>query len=247
VKVLVDIGNTRLKYCQVVDNFTMQASSDIKAIHVSSLNVGWLDQHWKQAKIIIIGSVNQPALLAKIITWAEQNNIVTDIVTSEQQAYGVISGYLKPECLGVDRWLAIIGARQLYPEKNLIIVDAGTATTVDVVNAHGQHLGGWIFPGIDCMHQSVLKNTAQVEGNLKQANLAFANNTEDNVNNACWAATIGLIKVAVEQINKLNLTLDNIILTGGNTLSLSKLLDVPHQCHEELIFYGLQSYAKSAI
>ena len=68
-----------------------------------------------------------------------------------------------------------------------------------------------------------------------------------NVNNACWAATIGLIKVAVEQINKLNLTLDDIILTGGNTLSLSKLLDVPHQCHEELIFYGLQSYAKSGI
>lgn len=246
MKILVDIGNTWLKYCQVSDKLEREFIADnISSIKANLISTQWLDAHWSKVRRIVVASVNQPTLIDTIKVWAEQKNIAIQIVVSEQQAFGVTSGYIKPERLGVDRWLALIGAQELSPRQNLIIIDAGTATTVDVLSANGQHLGGWILPGIDSMHRSVLKDTVQVNGQLKQANLSFANNTEDNVNNACWAATFGLIKVAIEQIKKLNLTLDDIILTGGNSLSLSKLLDVPHQCHEGLIFYGLQKYLKS--
>ena len=51
--------------------------------------------------------------------------------------------------LGVDRWLAILAAAfKLYPQKNVLIIDAGTATTVDLLAKSGVHQGGWILPGI---------------------------------------------------------------------------------------------------
>jgi type III pantothenate kinase len=84
------------------------------------------------------------------------------------------------------------------------------------------------------------------------ANLAFGTNTSDNVNNACWAATLGMVEQAIEQAQQLG-NVDRIILTGGNGKTLTKLLveqKTPKmlsvnsiQFIDNLIFFGLQEYA----
>lgn len=61
---------------------------------------------------------------------------------------GVRNGYTKPESLGVDRWLALLGAADFAPVDKLI-VDAGSAITVDLLTQSGEHLGGAILPGFN--------------------------------------------------------------------------------------------------
>ncbi len=78
-------------------------------------------------------------------------NCFEDRVTrycSEAICMGVTNGYDQPERLGVDRWLTLIAASQLI-DGDCIVIDAGSAITVDLLRADGQHLGGAILPGIN--------------------------------------------------------------------------------------------------
>ena len=236
---LVDIGNTRLKYTTICgDDIT-----DISSVELADINDDWCENNWPNATEIILASVNQAALTLKITNWAKRQNIRLKQVKSSLTAYGVRSGYLHAEQLGVDRWLVIIAAAIKYPHTNTLIIDAGTATTVDLVKANGQHCGGWILPGINSMMKSLITDTAKVKFQYSKPSLTFGDNTSDNVNNACWAATIGTIKMAIRESTEHCQTLDNILLTGGNAEKISSLLDVPHTVESNLVFIGLKEFA----
>ena len=172
-------------------------------------------------------------------------------VHSEQQKNALTSAYQEPTTLGIDRWLALLGATRLYPNQNVLIIDAGTATTVDFVDNLGQHQGGWILAGIQALFDSILANSTLVFAKEKaQASVSFGKNTSDNVNNACWAATLGLIKQAISQAQQLG-ELEQIIFTGGNGSALADLLTsedndliTKNRVINNLIFYGLQEYCE---
>ena len=78
-------------------------------------------------------------------------NYFEDRVTryySEASCMEVTNGYDQPERLGVDRWLTLIAATQMI-DGDCIVIDAGSAITVDLLRADGQHQGGAILPGIN--------------------------------------------------------------------------------------------------
>ena len=81
------------------------------------------------------------------------------LVKSEPQLAGITVAYDDPDKLGTDRLVAMIAAHHLANNQACIVVDAGTATTIDAVDAQGQHLGGLILSGLDLCSQSLLKNT----------------------------------------------------------------------------------------
>ena len=131
----------------------------------------------------------------------------------------------------------------LYPRQNLLIVDAGTATTIDVLTSSSDHLGGWILPGIELMFDSLLKNTSNIYAKKSSlSKMVFGTNTSDCVNNACWASTIGFIQVAITQAREQGIEIDLILLTGGNAKSLVSLINEPVILVEKLIFHGLLRY-----
>ena len=66
---------------------------------------------------------------------------------SEAECCGVINGYDEPARLGVDRWLALLGAAALV-DGDCVVIDAGSAITLDLLRGDGRHLGGAILPGI---------------------------------------------------------------------------------------------------
>lgn len=236
--VLIDIGNSYLKYLMrnsSVDDTVISVKTDL-------INRQWFKENVSQAKKIILASVNQSILTTNIKLWAEESNIVFQQVVSEPQGHGVLSGYKHYQQLGVDRWLALIGAWYKYPQTNSLIIDAGTATTIDVLDNTGQHQGGWILPGVVSMHRSVLNDTANVQASHNHASIAFADNTSDNVNNACWAATVGAIHLAMQQSTKQNIQIDQVILTGGGAKSLSQLISIPHIQEPNLVFLGLKNF-----
>lgn len=239
MKALVDIGNSRTKFI-----FESNGSlSEVFVVDNVILSSKWYAQQWRAVTHIYLACVSNKTLADEICNWSKKTNIQCDIILSERERFGVKSAYEHEQSLGVDRWLALIGGVKLYPNKNLVIIDAGTATTIDVVDAFGVHQGGWILPGIELMKESLLTGTSNVIAQPQElTSLAFGKNTTDCVNNAAWAATAGGISVAINQACTLLKSVEQVILTGGNGALLQPLLSSSSVVHNDLIFHGLQRY-----
>jgi type III pantothenate kinase len=237
--VLFDIGNTRTKYCTIIDG----KRSHSNAIPNKILSCDFLSEQFSDIRKVLVASVSHNELTDNINLWCQKHNVMYQRVESEAEKNGIVSAYEDHTKLGVDRWLAIIGASYAFPDKNLLIIDAGTATTFDILTAEGRHQGGWILAGVDMLITSVLANTTQVHANDKeQESISFGRNTSENVHNAAWAATIGSVYVAIEQSAELGLNIDEIIITGGNREKLSSLIHQKALVIEDLVFIGLQTY-----
>jgi len=237
--VLIDIGNSRAKYSIV----SQGKLGSVQSISNELLTNDYLSKYFSNIDKLIVASVSHNKLTNEIELWCQARQVNYQQVVSEKSKNGVISAYHQPSQLGVDRWLTLIAANALYPSKNILIVDAGTATTIDLLAADGSHQGGWILAGIDTLFSCVLENTSQVKANVANtASLSFGANSSENVNNATWAATVGAVNLAILQSEQQGIAIDEILLTGGNGRTLVSLLS--HRCTmiEDLVFIGLQAY-----
>ncbi len=245
MNLLIDVGNTRIKY--VTEN--EGALSDIKVIENQELSnvqsiIQWFDHFSLTPKQVIIASVNQSTVHQALELFCLTNQIAFTQVQTEKKRFGIQVAYQNPIQMGVDRWLALIGAARLYPKENILIVDSGTATTLELLTANGQHKGGWILPGIETMFTSLALNTEQVIAQKENiSHISLGHNTTDCVNNALWAATVGLITQAEQLSKERGIVIDKIIVTGGNAEKLSDLLPEKLTLIPKLIFYGLAQYS----
>ena len=80
---------------------------------------------------------------------------------ASRSALGVVNSYREPEQLGVDRWLAMLAARRDCGGA-FCVMDAGSALTIDFVDAAGAHLGGYILPGLESMGRALGESTQQL-------------------------------------------------------------------------------------
>lgn len=236
---LVDIGNTRTKYC-FVNN---KQREEISSIENEKLSNDYLLSHFNQVDKIIVASVSHNGLTDTIEFWCKEHEVSYQRVVSEKSRNSIVSAYHQPSQLGVDRWLTLIAANELYPNENILIIDAGTATTIDLLAASGEHQGGWILAGIDTLFGSVLNNTSQVwASSTRAASLAFGASSSENVNNATWAATVGAVSQAILQSEQQGVAINKILVTGGNGHSLAALLSHKSTLVDDLVFVGLQDY-----
>jgi len=239
VIVLIDIGNTRTKYC-LVDQGKRRTQ---QAISNECLSNKFLTTNFSCVSKLIVASVSHNKLTDIISDWCGSHKIEYQRVVSGAKKNHIITAYQVPSQLGVDRWLALIGAAAHFPNKNILIIDAGTATTIDLLTSNGQHQGGWILAGIKTLITSILADTEQVQAKDKEKeSVAFGTNTSENVHNAAWAATIGAVNLAISQAQLKGFVLDEVIFTGGNGMLLSSLISFPNTVIEDLVFSGLQAY-----
>lgn len=235
---LVDLGNTRAKY-QLV-NGVETATTVVDYCHFSQT---YFDSFWSHVRQIFVAGVGHQKEIEKIKRWSVQNSIAFTEIKTQKQAFGVTAGYVEHSELGVDRWLAILGAELLFPNENLLIIDSGTATTIDYLNKNKQHLGGWIIPGVDMMKASLTANTANIKiAKNEEISVDYANNTSSNVHHGCWLATSGSIKLAINIIEKQGHQINKIILSGGNCHSLIAFIDRPVEIMNDLVFTGIERY-----
>ncbi len=241
MNLLIDVGNSRAKF--VYENEGVLG--EIFYIDLNLIDSAYIKQNWSAVEKLIIASVGDVEITRRILGLAKEKDIQTKLVVSEKERFSVTTAYALPEQLGVDRWLALIGAKVLYPEKTCLIVDLGTATTIDLITAQGQHIGGWIFPGIGTMHSSLQFNTANIKGHTDNLRvIAFGTSTIENVNNGCLAATVGAIEMALLKAKQQDIEINHIVLTGGNAHYIKEHLNFTVELVEELVFKGLQCYLK---
>ena len=241
MRLLVDVGNTQVKY--VFQDTS--ALSDIVYLDYQSFQAQLSQEKFSEVSAVILANVHGNAVHDTVEKWATLNNIAFVQIHSTAKAFGVTSSYLQPERLGVDRWLAMIGAKQIYPQQNLLIIDAGTATTVDVLDASGQHCGGWIMPGVQTLFDSLLTRTSKIIATPKTTpSLSFGMNSSHCLNHGSWAMTIGAIKEAIIQANS-QLILDKVLITGGNGQAIVNLMTDTCQLEPKLVFHGLSCFQVS--
>ena len=188
---------------------------------------------------VYYASVATEERLIQLQTDSQLTDIDWHQIRSEAQKDLLRSSYAKPETMGVDRWLAMLGAQQCYPSTELLVIDAGTALTIDHLAADGHHQGGWIVPGIHMQQKAVTNYTARVfNRDQQQFQLAFAQDTASCLQNGVFAAILAVIR----QANKL-VPQARMLITGGDAAVLIAFLeDLPIEIHPLLIFRGMTRY-----
>jgi len=146
--------------------------------------------------------------------------------------------------IGSDRIANCIGTNFLFPNKNAIIVDFGTATTICILKNGIEYIGGIIFPGLHLLMKSLEENTAKLsEVNIKIPKKIIGNSTEEHIQSGIYFGTLGLIKETIKHVRSTLFTGKNMVIvaTGGfsNIFSLNKLF---HFIEKDLVLFGLLKF-----
>jgi type III pantothenate kinase len=166
--------------------------------------------------------------------------------------YGALvleNGYRDPAQLGADRWHAMIAARQSFPGRPLVVVCAGTATTVDSVDAAGRFLGGAIAPGTALMADSLARGTARLPRSAGRA-VAMPDNTDDAIATGAADALAGLVEHRVRALARASAP-PQLVLAGGRLSDLASNLWLTGEVagimiEEHLVLRGVWLRARAA-
>lgn len=155
---------------------------------------------------------------------------------------GVRNGYGDYQRLGLDRWLAILGAYQLG-QRACLVVDLGTAVTVDLVSEAGEHLGGFICPGLPLMRDLLGTHTRRIRYDRQAAEEALyaldpGRSTAEAVERGCLLMLRAFIEQQYQQACSRFASGFEVFLTGGDADLLRDV--VPHaRVVPDLVFVGL--------
>lgn len=161
-------------------------------------------------------------------------------VTASASQCGVINRYSNPVQLGCDRWVALIAAwHQL--QRACLVVDVGTAMTVDALSASGEFLGGIIVPGPDTMKQALAGRTGTFSMPLSSSFQNFPVNTGNALYSGMIQALTGAVERMYDQLSEYTgkqMAVET-ILTGGGAALLAPHIHIPHQIVDDLVLEGL--------
>jgi type III pantothenate kinase len=199
-----------------------------------------LEREWQDltepARILVshVGNMQVKADLSELFSrWKAEPQWITAV------AYqcGVRNYYTDPAQLGSDRWAALIAAWDLQ-RQGCLVVDAGTAMTVDALSDTGEFLGGIITPGVDLMQKILIENTAS----LKLEDGKFRD-YPDSTADAIYSGAMHALAGAVERMAALlTITLGHVpdcILSGGAAQQLQPQLNVNTKVMNNLVLEGL--------
>ena len=161
------------------------------------------------------------------------------LLLTEQTPLPINNLYRTPKTLGKDRIAAVVGASQLFPKENLLVIDAGTCITYDWLKANGAYVGGNISPGLQMRLQAMHHFTGKLPLlGVEDINLQIGDSTKSAMLNGAIHGLIleinGFINVYQSDFEKLK-----VVLTGGNAEFLAKKLKKQIFVNQNLVLIGL--------
>jgi type III pantothenate kinase len=240
---LLDVGNTRLKW-GVLDNDEIHRTGHIAMRKVRDEGLGVLTSRLPRGADTVYVSNVAGATFATRLSGILGAHCGCDVhyAKSARQACGIRSGYRHPRRLGVDRWVAMIGAWAEL-EAACIVVDAGTAVTIDAIDDDGQHLGGQILPGARLMSDALAASTSDIPAVGRQLSATtglemFGDTTSKAVQHGAWNAVAGAIDRAITTLRS-NAYDPAVVLTGGDASRMLTALGTKPLHRPHLVLQGL--------
>jgi len=228
---LIDIGNTRCKWA-TVENGCWVAQGVVENLALLDLRVAFANL--PQPSRILVANVAGTAIAQTLLGLLASWQIAPEFITATAAYGGVTNNYDNPPQLGCDRWAALIAAWHQFGGACLV-VNCGTATTIDALSPRGEFLGGLILPGIDLMRQSLAQSAAQLPWSTG-AVCDFPRNTAD-------AILSGAVKATAAAIDRQSCLLGvevPCLLSGGAAELVQPQLTCSAILVENLVLLGLK-------
>ena len=229
----LDAGNTRLKY-GLFDGGGWRGQGALRHDALDDLRT---ELPARPARIVAC-NVAGAAVRQRIEAFAASLAVPLDWLTSTAAACDVRNGYDTPQQLGADRWAALIGARALHAGA-CVVVMAGTATTIDVLDDTGLFRGGLILPGLALMRTALARNTADLPHAAGHYRV-LPTNTDDAIVSGALHATLGAIA-------RMRTEARLCLLSGGAAGELAPHLGLPYRLVDNLVLEGLARYSKMCL
>ena len=231
-KLFIDTGNSRIKwrlksggyFCQsergqfadlskYLEEYSVRLK-DLNSVYISNVST---DGHSDSLKRL----------------FKTKFNVMPSFARVTRKAAGLTCGYTNVDDLGIDRWLAMIGATKKYGG-NLLVVDAGTAITLDIINGELMHLGGFILPGLRVSSKILVRNTSRISDFYfdDQINIP-GNDTQSCVIGGALFSVISVIK------NLISSYALRLVITGGDKQIIINQISEDCLIEENLVLDGL--------
>jgi type III pantothenate kinase len=246
MQVLVDIGNTRLKWA-LYDGKQLVAPGS--AVHRGAVDVAlrtFAAALPRELTRVIVANVAGEAM-AQALRVTVAGRAVVELVATSAERFGVRCAYAEPQRLGVDRWVAVLAAHRLAAGAACVI-DAGTAVTFDAVDAAGAHLGGLILPGARLLATALDRNTSNI-GATPAAPVApkglalLGRDTAAAVGHGAMLALAAALDRAVRTVEAALRSAPHVYLTGGDAAQLRGWLETKAEPRADLVLEGLALFA----
>lgn len=247
---LIDAGNTRLKWATL-------RGARLGRVQALDWNTRSMDRVARavmrtRAERVLVCSVAGAAFERSLRRAARAaGKRAPQFVRSTRRAAGVRNGYVETWRLGADRWVAMLGARALFADRPLCIVDVGTALTIDLMDVRGRHRGGLIVPGPTLMVDSLLNDTAGIRVRAgrnmrasRRAGALFGRSTRAGLLGGSTMACAALIERALAEARGELAGRPLLLLSGGGAAQVAPLLRVPHRRVDGLVLHGLGLLAR---
>ena len=236
--VLIDQGNTRLKWVLAVGGEIDEASAGHGNFEAFCQAFG--PQASVQPQVVLFSSVASEDEASALVQFCRLRwGVEAQLLASTKQRGGVHNAYDEPGKLGVDRWLAIVGAVSRYGAP-VVVWDLGTASTLDAVDAAGQHLGGMIYPGPATMARSLTRDTRlKVPPDLEGASTEPGGSTSVCIQNGVFAAQIGALNMFLRSVSGKDDEKPKIVITGGAANAILPALEFNYMHDPWLVFRGM--------
>jgi len=232
MRLIVDIGNTFTKLGvfdksnNITDLISLPNNNQQIYDYITSHSI-------KKAIIANVGEKN-----IKLIELLKKLEI-SIIIFNNKTPIPIKNLYATPETLGADRLAAIVGAYSLFSMQNILIIDAGTALTIDFINKKAEYLGGNISPGMEMRFKALNQFTKKLPKISKNENFNFIGNTTESA--IISGVQQGMINEIEGYINRFYKEYNGlkIILTGGDSFFFEKNIKNTIFANSELVLIGL--------
>ncbi|MFN2329485.1 MAG: type III pantothenate kinase [Chromatocurvus sp.] len=232
----IDLGNSALKWRVIRGDVVLE-----RGMQAITADTGWQLQGVSiQPSDVIVASVaaeeSEQQLAAQI---CQRWSLEPWFARSEREALGLSNSYANPGKMGVDRWLAMLAAWHRRRER-VCVVDAGSALTIDIVAASGQHEGGYILPGAALMQHVLLHRTQRVRfDEVIAPSLVPGVSTAEAVSHGAALAQCGAIQLALSVASAGGAQRPRLVVSGGGGEAIAALLEEISEFRRDLVFEGL--------
>tara|TARA_B100000683_G_scaffold276795_1_gene332171 strand:+ start:1312 stop:2016 length:705 start_codon:yes stop_codon:yes gene_type:complete len=231
MRLIIDIGNTLVKYALFNNDKLLQLSKKNEVDH------NYINQ------IISKNSVNSVIVssVRKKIDWNVNTKLV---VLNHTTKLPITINYETPKTLGNDRIANVVAASVLYPNKNILVIDAGTCITFDLIDLNKVFLGGRISPGIEMRYKSLYEFTDNLPKiTFHSENYFIGKSTKESIISGVQQGVLSEIKLIISDLKKENEDLI-VIVTGGDAFFFDKALKNSIFADQNLVLKGLNEILK---
>jgi type III pantothenate kinase len=238
VILLLDIGNTHIKWARLEGG---KLGSQQAHVHLEEDIGPVLERVFDgpAPERIFASNVAGPLMAAALRELCEERyGKRPEFLIPGPATAGVKNGYKDPARLGADRWAAVIGAYHRHGGPACVI-DAGTAITVDAVDAKGQHLGGLIAPGPQTMRRALAGATASLKDDGEGEFALLCRDTRSAIGSGGWHTAAGFLERMHGLISKELGPKTRFLLTGGDAERLGDLVPDRYTLAPDIVLQGL--------